>query len=137
MTLAEFEPYVERAVTALEWTTARARWRQGLLVEREAIDKAIPLAGSYGVEREPLEARLRQIDQDLTGDVTADQVPLLPLRSVPMDLITTAVVRRLLRLPPEFPVLSIKTLPSDDQIAEAVAAIASRWHTPNRSIAVA
>jgi hypothetical protein len=64
---------------------------------------------SYGVEREPLEARLAQIDRELAGDVTADRVPQHPIRSVPMDLITAAVVRRILKLPQEFPVLSIKS----------------------------
>lgn len=131
MTIAEFQPHVERALTALEWATARARWRRGLLEQREAIAKALQLAGNYGIEREPLEARLAQIDHELTQDVTADQVPVSPLRSVPLDLITAAVVRRVLRLPPEFPILSLKTVPSDEQMIEAVSAIASRWQTPN------
>lgn len=138
MTLADFQPHVERAVTALEWATARARWRAGLLDERVAIVQATALAGQYGVEREPLDARLAQIDQELTQDVTADRVPVHPIRSVPMDLITAEVVRRLFGLPQPFPILSIKTLPSQPQIAEAVAAIASRWQTPNgSSVAVA
>jgi hypothetical protein len=37
--------------------------------------KALPLAGQYGVEREPLEARLAQIETELAGDVSADRVP--------------------------------------------------------------
>jgi hypothetical protein len=103
MTLAEFQPYVEQAVTACEWAIARARWRQGLLDEREALGKAYLLAGQYGIEPEPIEARLQQIYTELEGDVTADCVPQHPLRSIPMDLITAAVVRRCLRLPQNFP----------------------------------
>lgn len=135
MTLAEFQPYVERAVTALEWETARARWKQGLLDEREAIEHTIPLVGLYGIEREPLEARLAQIEQELAGDVTADRVPVLPLRSVPMDLIAAAVVRRILRIPVAIPVLSIKALPSECDIDDAVRAIAQRWQHPMGEVA--
>ncbi len=130
MTLAEFQPHVEQAVTALEWATARARWRQALVEEREAIEKALPLAGQYGVEAEPLEARLGQIAVEFTLDVTADQVPQHPIRSVPMDLITAAVIRNLLRLPAAFPVLSLKALPNEAVLRDAVAAIAQRWYSP-------
>lgn len=135
MTLAEFQPYVETALAALEWETARARWRQGLIEESEAITKALPLAGSYGVEAAPLEARLAQITQELTGDVTADRVPQHPVRSVPMDLITEAVVRRLVRVPASFPVLSIKTAPALDDVRRAIADVAQRWQHPNGAIA--
>lgn len=131
MTLAELQPYVERAVTALEWSIARARWRRGLDEQFEAITNALPLAGSYGVEREPLEARLRQIGIERTQDVTADQVSEHPVRSVPMDVITVAVVRRILRIPVEFPVLSIKALPHLNEIADAVTALAARWSSPH------
>lgn len=131
MTLAEFQPYVEQAIISLEWETARARWRQELLGQREALGNALLLAGQYGVERQPIEDRLQQIYQELDGDVTADMVPVHPIRSVPMDLITAAVIRRILRLPPEFPILSIKAVPSATDILEAVRAIASRWQTPN------
>ncbi len=130
MTLAEFQPHVEQAVTALEWTTARARWRQALMAEREAIEKALPLAGQYGVEREPLESRLGLIAIELNLDVTADQVPQHPIRSVPMDLITAAVIRNLLRLPAAFPVLSIKAVPDEAVLLDAVSAIALRWYSP-------
>lgn len=131
MTLAELQPYVEDALSAVEWNAARLRWASALDDEEAAIRKAVPLAGQYGVELEPLEARLEQIAIERQGDVTADRVPQSPLRSVPMDLVTTAVVRRLLRLPAEFPVLSIKSLPEPQDLAEAVAAIAARWQTPN------
>ncbi len=131
MTLAEFQPYVEAALSAHEWATARARWRAGLLDERIAIETALPLAGSYGIEEEPLQARLAQIERDLAGDVTADQVPQHPLRSVPMDLIAVAVIRRILRVPSTIPVLSIKTLPTQDELRDALASIAGRWQHPN------
>lgn len=136
MTLAEFQPHVENALVAIEWTIARSRWRTGLLGEREALLKALPLAGSYGVEREPLEARLAQIEVELTGDVTADQVPQLPLRSIPMDMIAAAVVRRILRLPREFPILSISKLPSREVLLDTLEAIAMRWQTTNGEIPV-
>jgi hypothetical protein len=58
-------------------------------------------------------------------------VPQHPVRSVPIDMITEAVVRRLLHIPAAFPVLSIRAVPSPDDIREAVAAIAARWSTPN------
>lgn len=131
MTLAEFQPYVEQALVSLEWAVARTRWRHGLLDERDAITRALPLAGSYGVEREPLEARWAQINTELQQDVTADRVSQSPLRSVPMDMIAAAVVRRILRVPPEFPVLSIRELPKQADIDDAVRAIAMRWQTPN------
>jgi hypothetical protein len=130
MTLAELEPSVEAAIVSLEWELARARWRQGLQDERDAIEKAIPLAGTYGIEEEPLRDRLEQIAAESQGDVTADRVSVIPLRSVPMDLITAAVVRRILRIPAEIPVLSIKAMPSPTQIADAVEAIAARWSMP-------
>lgn len=136
MTLAEFQPHVEQALIALEWETARARWRQGLLDERAAIEKHLSLAGQYGIEAAPLEARLAQIDHELAGDVPADHVSQFPLRSVPMDLVATAVARRILRLPAEFPILSIRTLPSDDDIRHALEGIAMRWRTPNGQMPV-
>jgi hypothetical protein len=152
MTLAEFQPYVEQAVTAYEWVSARARWHQGLLNEREALEKALTTLSERAANQrlleplmegvqfsdpvdeddlEPYRARLQQIADELKGDVTPDRVPQLPLRSIPMDLITAAVIRRCLRLPAEFPVLSIKTLPTPEAIADAVAAIAMKWQTPN------
>src|SRR4051812_45338624 len=124
MTLAEFQTHVERAVTAHEWATARVRWRQGLLNELEALQKAVALLAErveyqdsleplpdgvqfrdqvYRSDLEPYYARLRQIAEELERDVTPDCVPLHPLRSVPMDMIAAAVVRRILRLPAEFP----------------------------------
>lgn len=129
MTLAELQPHVEQALVAIEWETARSRWRRGLLDECLAIQQSIPLAGQFGIERAPLEARLGQIETDLAGDVTADQVPQHPLRSVPMDLIAAAVARRILKLPPEFPILSLRDRPSDAAIGEALMAIAMRWQT--------
>jgi hypothetical protein len=83
------------------------------------------------IDRDECIARLAQLDLELKREVNAGEVPALPLRSVPMDLITTAVIRRCLRLPAEFPVLSIKTLPTPEAIADAVAAIAMKWQTPN------
>jgi len=136
VTLADLQPYVDRAVTALEWNLARARRRQGLTDEIAAIQKALPLAGSYGVEREPLEARLAQIAHELDADVTEDQVSPSPLRSVPMDLVTAAVVRRILRLPAAFPILSVKTLPAVTDIEDAVRTIAMRWRTPHGELTV-
>jgi hypothetical protein len=131
MTLADFQPYVEDALIALEWATARARWRQALHDEEEAIRKALLLAGQYGVEPEPLEDRLRLIALAQDEDVTADCVPQHPVRSIPIDMITAAVIRRILKLPPEFPVLSIKVLPAPEAIADALQAIAMRWSSPN------
>lgn len=152
MTLSEFQPYVEAAVTTYEWASARARWHHGLLNEREAIKKALALLSERAANQrlleplpegvqfsdvvddadlEPYHARLKQIAEELERDVTPDRVPQLPLRSIPMDLITAAVVRRCLRLPAEFPVLSIKALPTPEAIADAVAAIAMKWQTPN------
>lgn len=92
MTLAEFQPHVEAAVSAVEWACARQR---------------------YG-ER-----------------VTADMVPQSPLRSVPMDLITEAVVRRALRLPQGVPILRIKAQPDQAVIFDVVMALALKWRTPN------
>ncbi len=135
MTLAELQPIVDAALTALEWDTARARWREGLREEAEAIAKALPLAGSYGVEAEPLEARLKQIALEAEGDVTADRVPLHPLRSVPMDMITSAVVRRILRVPSAFPIVSIKAAPDAADIQQALTGISRHWQTPNGSVA--
>lgn len=63
-------------------------------------------------------------------DVTADMVPLSPLRSIPIDMIATAVVRRLLKVQSDFPILSIKVIPKQQDVVEAVAALASRWQTP-------
>lgn len=155
MTLADFQPYVERAVTAHEWATARVRWRQGLLNECEALHKAVAVLAErvayqdsldplpdgvrfsdpvYKDDLEPYRERLRQIGEELERDVTPDCVPLHPIRSIPMDLITAAVVRRLLRLPAEFPVLSIKALPAEQDIADAVQAIASKWQHPNSAV---
>jgi hypothetical protein len=136
MTLAEFQPHVEKAVTALEWTIARARRTLALAEEAEAIMKALPLAGSYGVERAPLEGRLEQIACEIGQGVTADMVSQHPVRSIPMDVITAAVVRRTLHIPADFPVLSVKTIPSPEAIADAVMAIAARWHSPQGPIAV-
>lgn len=136
MTLAEFQPYVEQAIINLEWETARSRWRAGLLVEREALGKALELTALLGMDRQPIEDRLQQIYSELEGDVTADRVPVHPIRSVPMDLIAVAVIRRILLLPQEFPILSIRTLPSERDVYEAVIAIANRWQTPNGQIPV-
>ena len=55
MTLAELQPFVERALVAVEWDTAQSRRAHALTEEREAIARALPLAGRYGVERAPLE----------------------------------------------------------------------------------
>ncbi len=134
MTLAELQPIVDAALTSLEWETARARWRDGLRDEAEALTKALPLAGSYGVEAAPLEARLSQIALEAGGDVTADRVPLHPLRSVPMDMITSAVVRRILRVPAAFPIVSIKAEPDAAVIQQALASVARHWQTPNGSV---
>jgi len=131
LTLAEFQPYVEQAIVALEWNLARARRVQRLTDERESIARALPLAEMVGLERAPMEARLDQIEVELTQDVTPDWVSVHPLRSVPMDMIATAVVRRLLRVPPEFPILSIKALPPQDAVDEVVMALALKWQTPN------
>ena len=136
MTLAEFQPFVERALTALEWSLARARWRQGLLDQREALGKALLLAGQYGVERQPIDDRLQQISHELDSDVTADCVPKHPVRSVPMDLITAAVVRRIFRIPSDFPILSLNKLPDEQDVSDAVRAIAQRWSTPTRQAPV-
>jgi hypothetical protein len=57
-----------------------------------------------------------------------------PIRSVPIDLITAAVVRALLRLPAEFPVLSLKTAPTDDELQDALIGIAARWQHPMGSL---
>lgn len=130
MTIADFQPHIEAAIVALEWAQARAAWLRGLFGEQEALEKALTLAGQYGVEEAPLQARLDQIVVEFQGDVTPDRVSQHPMRSVPMDLIATAVIRRILRLPDGFPVLSIKVLPSDEQIADAVEAIAQRWSSP-------
>lgn len=135
MTLAEFQPHVERAVTAIEWSIARSRRSRALSEERDAIEKALPLAAQYGIEREPLEARLDQIAQEMRMDVTADYVTVLPLRSVPMDMIAVAVARRVLKLPPEFPILSVKMLPNQEAIESAVMDLALRWQTPNAQTA--
>lgn len=131
MTLSEFQPYVEAAIGAVEWNAARLRRAAALRAERAAIRNALKLAGQYGVEAEPLEARLAQIELERDQDVTADMVPQHPIRSVPMDMIAAAVVRRLLGLPAEFPVLSIKALPDQQSIAQAVTEIAQRWSSPN------
>jgi hypothetical protein len=131
MTLAEFQPHVEQGIINIEWETARARWRAGLLVEREALGKALLLAGQYGVDRQPIEDRLQQIYVELEGDVTADRISVHPIRSVPMDLIAAAVVRRIYKIPNDFPILSVKELPSHEAIADALRAIAMRWSTPN------
>lgn len=69
-------------------------------------------------------------------DVTADRVPQSPLRSVPMDLITEAVARRALKLPPDVPILRIKAQPDQDVIFDVVMALASRWKTANGQTAV-
>lgn len=135
MTLAELQPQVEAAIEAFEWEIASVRWRRGLIEEREAIEKAIPLAGQFGVEEAPLRARLGQIVAEMRTNVTADRVSLHPLRSVPMDLITAAVVRRILRLPADFPILSVKAPPTRKQLHDAVREIANRWQTPMGSIA--
>jgi len=132
MTLAEFQPHVEQALVALEWEIARKRWRQGLIDQQDAIMKAVPLAGTYGIELEPLKMRLMQIKLELDAcDVTADQVSRSPLRSVPMDMIAAAVIRRILHLPAEFPIISIKTLPSEADIAQALQSIAMKWSSAN------
>lgn len=131
MTLDELQPAVEATLTALEWATARARWRARLTEERAAIRRALETAEDVGVDPGPLASRLVHIDVELAGDVTADQVSVSPLRSVPMDLITAAVARRILRLPPDFPILSLKLAPTADQIREALSAIYVRWQTPN------
>ena len=134
MTLAEFQPHVEAAVTAYEWATARERWRAGLKDEAMAIQQAIASQleraledDDFEFDREPYDARLNQILTELQSDVTPDRVVTLPLREVPMDMITAAVIRRILRLPPEFPVLSIKTVPNELLIYETIADIAQKW----------
>ena len=131
VTLEELQPYVEAAITAVEWDIARARRQAGLLAEQETITQSLPLAGRYGIEEEPLRARLLQIEVERTQDITADCVPVAPVRSFPMDLITAAVVRRILRLPIGFPVISIKTMPNPDAIKTAVIAIMDRWQNAN------
>jgi hypothetical protein len=135
VTIVEFQSRVDAAITVYEWEVARVRWRQGLLEERAAIEKALPLAGTFGIEAEPLEARLGQIAVELTGDVTADRVPQHPVRSVPLDMIATAVIRRILRVPADYPFLTlsgIKTVPTDTEVAEAVADVAKNWSNPKR-----
>jgi hypothetical protein len=129
--LAVFQSQVDAALTAYEWATARARWRAELESQQQSLQAALLMAGMYGIEREPLEARLLQIADELQGDVTADQVSVHPLRSVPMDLITDAVVRRLLRIPAGIPVLSVKVAPNPQDVLDAIAVIAQRWSTPN------
>ena len=62
VTLEELQPYVEAAITAVEWDTARARRQAGLLAEQETIEHSLPLAGQYGIEEEPLRARFLQIE---------------------------------------------------------------------------
>jgi hypothetical protein len=136
MTLAEFQPHVEKAVAAMEWNTARSRRLRSLAAEQDALWKALENAGQYGVEEAPLKARLDQIPFEMARDIDAGEVPVSPLRSVPMDMIAEAAVRRLLNLPSAFPILSIKVLPSPEMIEEAVTAIASRWKTPNGQIPV-
>lgn len=131
MTLLELQPHVEAALVALEWDLARARWRQGLINERSAISRALKLAGQYGIEEGPLLERLAQIDEERKGDVTADRVSVHPLRSVPMDVIAAAVVRRVIGIPPDIPVMSVKVPPSPDLIADAIAAIAQKWQHVN------
>lgn len=132
MTLAEFQPQVEAAIVAHEWATARARWRAGLEVEAIAINRALKMVGA-DLDPEPLRARLVAIERELTQDVTADCVPVHPVRSVPIDIIATAVIRRILRIPASIPVLGIKTIPPDEDVRQAVADIAARWQTPNGS----
>jgi hypothetical protein len=131
MTLAEFQPHVERAVTAVEWALGRAHWRVALEEEYRAVVHAYAHADEWGLDPVPLHARIDQISIELGGDVTADRVPQLPLRSVPMDLIAEAVARRILKVPAEFPILGIKALPTDADIEAAVMSIAQRWQSPN------
>ena len=134
MTLAEFQPHVEAAVTEYEWERARIRWKIALMEEAAALYEAIASQTqrtaedtSFSFDREPYDARLEQILVELRGDVTPDRVSPLTLREVPMDMITAAVIRIILRLPPEFPVLSIKVVPPESVILETVADIAQKW----------
>jgi hypothetical protein len=137
MTLAEFQPHVERAVAAVERSHACSRRLRALQEERAAIEKSLRLAGLYGIEAAPLERRLAAIRQEMTQDITDDQVSVLPLRSVPMDMIAEAVVRRILKVPLDITILGLNVMPSPAAIEEAVQAIASRWKTPNgQSVAV-
>lgn len=153
MTLAEFQPYVEKAIAVVAKSTAKARILAGLEDERESIQDSIRWLEEHQVcshcgerdcvhienlvfQREPMEERLKQLAIDIENvrhleDVPDDLVPELPLLSVPMDLITAAVARRVLRLPSEFPILRLKALPPAHEIEHAVGALAQRWRTAN------
>lgn len=63
--------------------------------------------------------------------VTADMVPVLPIRSIPLDLITEAVARRLYRIPAGFSIIQIHGEPDPQVVAQVVAELAARWTSPN------
>ena len=129
MTIPECQVVVEAALVALEHECAAAARLRRLTDERKAIARALPLAGLYGIERAPLVARLDQLAVELTEDVSPGEIPQHPIRSVPMDLITLAVIRRVLQIPHDFPILGIKAEPSQAHVADALAHIAARWQT--------
>lgn len=146
MTLAEFQPHVERALLVVERSTAAARRLMALEDERDSILAAIQWVKETEIcthcgeqhcthienireQLEPMRERLTQIAHEITLDVTEDMVSELPLRSVPIDLITAEVARRLVRMPPEFPVLRLKSLPDDETIEAEVLRLSRRWRT--------
>jgi len=150
MTLAEFQQYVETAVAMVERSTAGARHRASVLDARATILRAIEWidaqqsephrregdldeddVADLAVERGEYELRLAQLDAELHRELNAGEVPELPLRSIPMDMIAESVARRLLKVPAEFPILSIKALPKSEDIDEAVLALAQKWRTAN------
>ena len=132
MTLADFQPHVEAALAAIERETSDARRKQRIADGIESIKKTIAWDLEHGVlDQADLQKRLAQEMAEWAREIGDDEINPHPVRSVPMDLIAAAVIRRIYRVPDAFPIIGVKVLPPADEIKRAVAAIAARWVTPN------
>lgn len=99
---AAFQARVEAAIVQLEWAVARRRRVQTLLAEIAAIEALVlqwggdttPCDIGLGESTEPFRETAQRLRLDCaTGDVTAGEVSLCPIRHVPIDMIAEVVAR--------------------------------------------